>query len=177
MDEPIYLCFSVLDLSNLLMYETYYDNLQPYFNQEKIQLLYLDTDSFVLSVNTKDILKDFKHLEYIFDFSNLDKDHEEFGNKNNKVIGKFKNETPKKIRIDGSIALRSKMYAFKGGDDSKNRLKSISKSYFKKITFEEYCKCFFGEEYQQKCDNYIIRSINHEMKLPRVKKIYTMSIR
>ena len=31
MDKPIYLGFSVLEMSKLLMYETYYDKLQPYF--------------------------------------------------------------------------------------------------------------------------------------------------
>ena len=31
MDKPIYLGFSVLELSKLLIYETYYDKLQPYF--------------------------------------------------------------------------------------------------------------------------------------------------
>ena len=31
MDNPIYLGFSVLEVSNLHMYETYYDKLQPYF--------------------------------------------------------------------------------------------------------------------------------------------------
>ena len=36
MDKPIYLGFSVLELSKLLMYETYYDKLQPYFGQENI---------------------------------------------------------------------------------------------------------------------------------------------
>ena len=35
----------------------------------------MDTDSFILSVNTKDI-KDFKNLEDIFDFSNLEENHE-----------------------------------------------------------------------------------------------------
>ena len=152
------------------MYATYYDKIQSYFKQEKIQLHSLDTDSFVLSVNTKDIMKDFKHLEFIFDFSNLDKDHEEFGNNNKKVNGKFKIETPKSVWIDGFIALRSKMYAIKGGDDSKNRLKGIFKSYSKKNKFEGYCNCLFGGENQQECDNYLIRSINHEMKFPRVKK-------
>ena len=39
------------------MYETYYDKLEPYFRQENIQLHYMDTDSFVLSVNTKDMSK------------------------------------------------------------------------------------------------------------------------
>ena len=32
MDKPLYLGFSILELSKLLMYETYYDKLQPYFN-------------------------------------------------------------------------------------------------------------------------------------------------
>ena len=90
MDKPIYFGFSVLELSKLLMYETYYDKLQPHFGQEKIQLHYIDTDSFVLSVNTKDVIKDLKNLEDIFDFSNLDKNHELFSNKNKKVIGFFK---------------------------------------------------------------------------------------
>ena len=49
----------------------------------------MDTDSFVLSVNTKDIIKDLKNLEDIFDFSNLNQNHELFSNKNKKVIGFF----------------------------------------------------------------------------------------
>ena len=60
MDKSIYLGFSVLELSKFLRYQTYYDILQPYFGQENIQLLYMDTDSFVVSVNTKDIIKDLK---------------------------------------------------------------------------------------------------------------------
>ena len=58
MDKPIYLGFAALELSKLHMYETYYDKLQPNFGQENIQLHYTDTDAFVLSVNTKDIIKD-----------------------------------------------------------------------------------------------------------------------
>ena len=81
MDNPIYLGFTVLEVSKLLMYETYYDILQPYFGRENIQLHYMDTDSFVLRVNTKDIIKDLKNLENIFDFSNLEKYHELFSKK------------------------------------------------------------------------------------------------
>ena len=97
MDKPIYLGFSVLEMSKLHMYETYYDKLQPYFGRESTQLHYMDTDSFVLSVNTKDIIKDLKNLEDIFDFSNLDKNNELFSNENKKVIGFFKIETPVSI--------------------------------------------------------------------------------
>ena len=45
----------MLELSELLIYGTYYDTHQPYFEQQNIQLPYMDTDSFVLSVNTNNI--------------------------------------------------------------------------------------------------------------------------
>ena len=101
-------------------------------------LIVHNTDSFVFSVNTNDIIKDLRNLEDIFDFSNLDENHKLFSNKNKKVVGKFKIETPKNIWLDEFICLRNKMYAFKCGDDSKNKLKRISKSQSKHIKFEEY---------------------------------------
>ena len=175
MDKPLYLGFTVLELSKLLMYETYYDKLQPYFEPENIQLHYMDCDSFVMSIETENIINDLKNLEDLFDFSNLDKNHELFSNKNKKVVGEYKIETPENIWIDEFVALRSKCYAFKCGDNSKNKLKGISQSYSRNIKFEEYKKCLDGEEYQQECDNYILRSINHERILQKVKKS-TLSI-
>ena len=149
MDKPIYLGFYVLELSKLLMYETYYDELQPYFGQENIKLHYMDCDSFVLGIETEKIFNNLKNLGDLFDFSNLDKNHELFSNKNKKVVGKFKIETPEKIWIDEFVSLRSRCYAFKCGNDSKNKLKGISKSQSKNIKFEEYYSCLFGREYQQ----------------------------
>ena len=152
MDKPIYLGFSVLELSKLLMYETSYDKLQPYFGQENLHLHYMDTDSFVLSINTKDIIKDFKFLEDIFDFSNIDKNHEIFSEKNKKVIGKFKTETPAIIWIDEFVCLRSKKNAFKCVNDSKNKFKEASKSQLENFKFEENYNCLFGVKYQKECD-------------------------
>ena len=63
------------------MYEIYYDILQPHFGQEKSQLHYIDTDAFVLSVNTINNIKDLKNLGDIFDSSNLNENHELFGKK------------------------------------------------------------------------------------------------
>ena len=91
--------------------------------------------------------------------------------KKKKVVGKFKIETPENIWIDEFVALRIKCYTFKCGNDSKNKLKGISKSQSKNIKFEEYKKCLDGKEYQQQCDNYFLRSINHEMVLQKLKKI------
>ena len=47
MDKPFYLGVAVLQLSKLLMYETYYDSLQPYCGEKNIHY-YIDTDAFVL---------------------------------------------------------------------------------------------------------------------------------
>ena len=64
MDKPIYLGFAVLELSKLHMFETYYENLQPYFGQENFQLHYIDRDAFVLTVNAKDTIKVLKFGRY-----------------------------------------------------------------------------------------------------------------
>ena len=74
----------------------------------------------------------------MLDFSNLNEDHELYSNKNKKVIGIFNIETPTNIWIDEFVCLRSKMYAFKCGNDSKNKFKGISESQSKNIKFEAY---------------------------------------
>ena len=48
-------------------------------------------------------------------------------------------------------------------------MKGISKSQSKHIKFEEYKKFLDGEDYQRECNNYVLRSINHEMHLQKVK--------
>ena len=59
----------------------HYDKLQPYFGQENIKLHYMDCDSFVLSVETQNIINDWKNLEDLFDFCNLNENHELFSRK------------------------------------------------------------------------------------------------
>ena len=157
------------------MYETIYDKLQAYLGEKKLHLHDMGTDIFVLNVSTKNIIKDLKNLEDIFDFSNLNENHELISNKNKNVIGKFKTETPRNIWIHEFVRLRTKMYAFKCGDDSKNKLKGISKSQSKHIKIEEYYNCVFGGEDQRECINYILKPFDHDMYLQEVEKS-TLSI-
>ena len=107
---------------------------------KNLELHYIDTDTFVLSVNTKEIIKDLKDLENLFDFSNLNENQELFSDKNKNVIEEVNKEIPKNIWIDDFFCLKSKMYAFKCGDHSKNKLKGISKSQSKNNKPEEYKK-------------------------------------
>ena len=92
-----------------------------------MQLHYIDVYGMILSMKTQNNIKGLKNLEDKFDFGNLDETHELFSNKNKKKC-KYKIETLKKIYVDDFIALRSKLHAYKCGDDSNNKIKGISKS-------------------------------------------------
>ena len=134
-----------------------------FLEKKNKELLYLDTDSFVPSVNTKDTINDLKNLQDLLNFSNLSENHELFSNKNKKLFVKIKMETPKSIWIDELVCLRNKMYAFNCGDDSKDNIKGVSKSYLKNKKNYEYKKCLNWNFCQKECDNYIVCSLNHEM--------------
>ena len=88
------------------------------------------------------------------------------------MFGKFKSETPKNKWIDEFVCLRSKIFPFKCKDiiESRTKIKGISRSQPNFYKFEEYKKCLDGEDYHSDCNNYILRSINHDMHLQEIKK-------
>ena len=134
MEKPIYLGFCILDLSKLLMYETYYDKLQKYFGIDGIQIHYQDTDAFIMSIKTTDLVNDLcnlqKQYKKMFDFSNLNKEHRLFSNELKKIPGYLKIETPKSLYIDKFVCLRSKCYAYTTQlDGYENKFKGIVKGF------------------------------------------------
>ena len=84
-------------------------------------LIVHNTLSFVLSVNTKDIVNDLYNLKDYFDFSNLSREQKVFSGVNKKVLGIFKIETPGSNYTDEFICLRSKAYSNKCGGESSNK--------------------------------------------------------
>ena len=89
--KPIYVGFSVLELTKLLMYEWYYDKMQTYFGEDNLELHYLDTDSFIFSFKRiKSLIQDLKYFAEEFDFSDLGPSHELHSEVHKKVIGKMK---------------------------------------------------------------------------------------
>ena len=71
-NKPLYLGMSILDISKTLMYEFWYYYLKPKYN-DKAKLCYMDTDSFVLNIFTKNVFEDIiNDVERLFDTSNYD---------------------------------------------------------------------------------------------------------
>ena len=110
--KPIYVGFCVLELSKLLMYEWYYDKMQPYFGEDTLELHYLDLDSFTFSFKRiKSLIEYLKHFKEDSDFSDLDPSHELYSEANKKVIGKLKLETAPELDLVEAVFLRSKSYS------------------------------------------------------------------
>ena len=56
MNKPVYLGLSILEINKILMYEFWYDFLEPVFSK-KVKLRYMDTDSFIKYIKLNDIYK------------------------------------------------------------------------------------------------------------------------
>ena len=65
----------ILDLSKYLMYDFYFNVMKKKYN-DKIKLLFTDTDSLTVEVETEDIYEDMKGMKQYFDFSEYPKDHQ-----------------------------------------------------------------------------------------------------
>ena len=87
----------------------------------------MDTDSFILSMKTTNLLKDLEFFKDGFDFSELDKSHELY-NPIKKVIGEMKIETSPIFELDNIVALRSKSYADSFNLKENSKQKAIQKS-------------------------------------------------
>ena len=89
LNKPIYVGFSILDLSKLLMYEFHYKYIKSKYSAN---LLFTDTDSLVYEIKTEDVYEDFLKDKGLFDFSDYPQDLNFFYPANKKVIGKMKDE-------------------------------------------------------------------------------------
>ena len=66
LNKPIYIGFSILDLSKYLMHKSHYKYIKSKFDAK---LLLTDTDSLVYEIKTEDVYEDFYQDKHFFDFS------------------------------------------------------------------------------------------------------------
>ena len=100
------------------MYELHYDYIKPRYGS-KVQLCYMDSDSFVYEIETEDFYRDIAgDVETRFDTSGYSKDDNRplpIG-KNKKVIGLMKDELGGKIMTE-FMELKAKMYSYRKLDE------------------------------------------------------------
>ena len=113
LNKPIYVGFSILDLSKLLMYEFHYKYIK---SKSDAKLLFIDTDSLVYEIKAEVVYEDFYVDKNLFDFSDYPLDSKLFDPVNKKVIGKMKDRF-KKRKINEFVGLKSKIYSLISVDD------------------------------------------------------------
>jgi hypothetical protein len=175
LNKPIYAGMAILDLSKTWMYNFHYNHILKKYNYRDVKLLFTDTDSLCYNVFTDDIYQDMKADKHLYDFSEYPKTHFLFDATNEKLVGKFKDET-KSYPISEFVGLRSKMYSFtyfKNEYEEKKTAKGI-KSYVinKDIHFDDYKEAIFNnKKYKQMSMMNTIRSQQHELFSIKVNKI------
>lgn len=167
---PIYVGFSVLELSKHKMYDFYYNTLKREYG-DRMSLILTDTDSFILRLKTENMYEDLKRYQDLLDCSGYPRDHMLYSEANKKVVGKFKDEYPNQI-ISKVVAVRSKMYSIKASDGSVKKVgKGIVRPTLKNnVTFDDYERCVL-ENRVKFVENVSIRSTNHIIHTMRQKRL------
>ena len=145
MNKPIYLGLSILDISKIAMYEFWYDYVKNKYDC-RANLCYMDTDSFVINIKTKDFYKDIAmDVKGRFDTSNCIYNRPLPIGVNKKVIGLMKDELGGGI-ITEFVALRPKAYSYKTDDLIElKKAKGTKKCVVKKmLRFDDYKNCLFS---------------------------------
>ena len=162
LDKPMFIGMSILDLSKLHMYSFYYDVLKEHY-KDNINLVYTDTDSFVLHTRTDDIYEDFNKISHHFDFSNYPEIHKSYDKTNKKVLGKFKSEETEEITH--FIGLRPKCYAYKVYDEEKERKKAkgtLKRVVKNELNYDKYDRTLMlNEKFSNRQNS--IRSYKHNI--------------
>ena len=109
LNRPIYVGFSILDLSKVFMYQFHCEYMKPKCGCN-VKLLFTDTESLCCEIKTDDIYQDMLQDIDLFDTSEYGQNHSLCSLANKKVLGKMKDETHG-FPIQEFIGLRPKMYS------------------------------------------------------------------
>jgi len=170
-DRPIFVGFTILELSKHFMYDFFYNKLLKN-SPCKIELGFSDTDSFLFKVKNPKLF--LEHIEPFMDFSNYPTNHPMYSSKNKSKLGFFKDELQGKLECTEFIGLRAKCYALNlksnGAKIEKKTCKGLGKIAIKnRLKFKHYKNCLF-KGIPKRFDFHSIRSKKHNLSTIRINK-------
>ncbi|XP_059221314.1 uncharacterized protein LOC131995971 isoform X1 [Stomoxys calcitrans] len=171
-NKPIYIGFTVLELSKWKMYDFHYNYMKIKFNQSTT-LNYMDTDSFIYDIKTKNFYDDIRSdITKYFDTSAYPINNiYNFPLENKKVLGMMKDECGGKIMKE-FIGLRSKMYSIKIDkvDEEIKKIKGVKHCVTAKLSTNDFKKCLF-EQINYYDSMYVFRSKIHQLYTQHIHKL------
>ena len=172
MNKLVYLGQAILDLSKIIMYEFHYDYMKPKCGDDPT-LCYMDTDSLVYHIKTKDFYADIvDDVSTRFDTSGYCKDRPLPIGLNKKVIGLMKDELGGAIMTE-LVALRPKLYSYRKLDGTEDKkCKGIKKCVVKEtLSFEDYKNCLLANSGDVCRSQSMFRLSKHEVHTIEVNKV------
>lgn len=170
-DKPLAVGMCILDLSKTVMYHFYYDHLKKMY-ENQINLVYTDTDSFIIEVTTDCFYADMKKNIHLYDTSDFPPNNiHNIPLVNKKIPGLFKDELNSEI-FTSFVGLRSKMYSILSGNIEKmKKAKGIKSSVLKsKVDFNDYLECLVMKE-PKMIEQSLFRSVHHKVFSVSQKKV------
>ena len=174
-ESPLAVGFTILELSKLIMYSAYYEQLLPRYGDD-LRLCFTDTDSFIFWVKTPDLHADMADMRSTFmDTPNFSPGHPLYSDKNKRKLGFFKLETGPYFPSQ-FCGLRSKMYSLwtPTSDDPAHtftKAKGVPKHYVKKrVRHEQYLHVLRGWN-TTSCTFRTFRSKNHAIATRKLSTI------
>ncbi|KAE9523037.1 hypothetical protein AGLY_016668 [Aphis glycines] len=172
--KPIYISFAVLEISKYLIYDYHYNVMQKHYD-DKIELMYTDTDSLVYYIQTDDFYNDLlnnPNLLNRMDIANLPRDHPCYIAERKKILGLFSDETDGRIMRE-FCALLAKSYSYILEDKEKIKAKGIRGHVVRNhMTFQDHKRCLFGDASLEVTTSHVsIRSFEHKLKTIKSNKL------
>ena len=157
--------------------------MKPFYG-DNVEMLYTDTDSLVLNIQTDDVYEDMVKNGDWFDFSEFDPKYNRFPNmskeetmKNCAVVGKFKDESGGKV-ISEFVSVKAKMYSYTSYDGSKftstSKGKGVPRAARARISHQQYIDCVTSSDIQSRLQKIGFHRINckaHQIETIEQSKI------
>ncbi|KAK3748543.1 hypothetical protein QZH41_001377 [Actinostola sp. cb2023] len=170
LNRPVYVGMAILNLSKMLMYDFYYNQLKVQYG-ERCQLLYTDMDSLLLEIQTDDVYKDMAEHAELYDTSDYPQDHPLYTDIRKKIPGKMKDECAGRP-IAEYVGLRPKMYSIlEASWKNIKKAKGIRKATVKNhIRHEQYREALFEKKtFRHGMD--VLRSERHHIYGQHLNKV------
>lgn len=175
MDKAYAVGFTILEASKMEMISAYYQKIVPLLQAKRMtcSVLFSDTDSFCLKIESPKKRNVLKILRGIMDFSNFPTSHRMYSSHRKNKLGFFKSEVGASDLLE-FCGLRSKTYSMRYSSNSgavtSNRAKGVQKCRSKALSFQTFKKCL-SEISKVQVKQFHIRSQSHTLTTTQVSKI------
>ena len=152
LDRPYAVGFAILELSKCFMYDSWYNVFMKHWGEENIQLGFSDTDSFLMSIRTKNLSDDLYALRKHMDFANYPPEHRLYSERSKNALYHFKDELQGKNACIRFCGLKAKCYSMrlrsrKGDKSEKHTCKGLGRVAIKnRLTFNTYKSCLVKQK-------------------------------